>query len=121
VSIYSSLVPQWCIDVILQFTIKFNGLSLDDEISILFSKRYQQEYNLNIWQTVISLKDLVELKVSLHNVLDCACEFTKFSRFLKFHDYPSNFAHNTLKKFLCKDESIKDNQTIDLYSTTMRI
>jgi hypothetical protein len=40
VSMYPNLILQWCIDAILQLAIKFSGLSLDDEILVLFSRRY---------------------------------------------------------------------------------
>jgi hypothetical protein len=39
-SMYSNLVLQWYINAILQLAIEFGRLSLDDEISILFSRRY---------------------------------------------------------------------------------
>jgi hypothetical protein len=55
------------------------------------------------------------------NVSDCTCEFTKFSRLLKFCGYSSNFVYNTLEKFLHRVESIKDDSDYRLYLTTVRI
>jgi hypothetical protein len=43
------------------------------------------------------------------NTSDCAREFAKFSKFLEFHDYPLNFTHNTLEKFLHRVGSQKDD------------